>query len=120
MLEILRRIEAGQEELKAGQDELKAQGRNTAARISNSHRRDPLMPLVREVRAAPGAPAALGSLPPAGIFPATLESLYHLTVAQLRTISTFYSVRFVPATGNIASIDLSAGRQELAAYIGIL
>ena len=50
------------------------------------------------------------------MFPTTMQDLYHLNETQLRALSEFYSVSFVPATG---IIDVPAGRRELAVFIGV-
>ncbi|PSC67034.1 phosphatidylinositol 3,4,5-trisphosphate 5-phosphatase 2 isoform X2 [Micractinium conductrix] len=106
MQQTLAQVLAGLAQVLAGQAQMQAQLDNVRRRAQNSHARNdrmgaaPLAPLCKErpppAGAAGAGAAAVGTLPPPGIFPASWAAVDQLNNAQFDALAALYGENFGP------------------------
>ncbi|PSC75195.1 UPF0187 chloroplastic [Micractinium conductrix] len=122
-------LQAGQAALQAGQAALQAQIFNVGRRAQNAATQNVqprhsavLAALAKEQLPPAGAvnAAAVGAMPPPGVFPVTWAALGALNHAQLNALSNFYGVNFGAANanaggGSLGQLDRLQGPSRLPA-----
>ncbi|KAL4422301.1 hypothetical protein ABPG75_008498 [Micractinium tetrahymenae] len=92
-------LAALQAQMQAGQAQLSNERRrrqNALAAAAHPHSAQPLAPLLKEQSPPAGAAnaAAVGALPPPGVFPATWAAVQRLNNAQVTALANFYGENF--------------------------